>query len=228
MVRTIDFDVSGSLLSCDVAAVYNAGYTGRNQSVVQAHIDELAEQGISGPTEVPTLFSVPTYMVLQETDVEVEHDKTSGEAEWAMLYRGESLSPLLTVASDHTDRAVEAFSVTSSKQLSPNLLGTQAWQLDQITEQLDAITLRSKVLVDGEWVLLQDGTIGDLISPLDWLQRLRDLDRLVPGTLLLGGTLPMRDAAKQFADAWSVELALPTGESIGVQYAVNKLIPSIA
>lgn len=228
MVRTIEFDVSGSPQSCDLAAVYNAGYTGRDQSVVQAHIDELAEQGISGPAEVPTLFSVPTYMVLQETDVEVEHAKTSGEAEWAMLYRGEDLSPLLTVASDHTDRAVEAFSVTSSKQLSPNLLGTRAWPLDEITEQLDDIALRSTVLVNGEWVLLQEGTVGDLISPLDWLDRLRDLNRLAPGTLLLGGTLPMRDPAKQFADAWSVELVLPTGESIGVEYKVNKLIPSIA
>lgn len=228
MVRPIELEVSGSLLSCDLVAVYNAGYTGRDQSVVQAHIDELAEQGISGPSEIPTLFSVPTYMVMQETDVEVEHEKTSGEAEWAMLYRGENLPPLLTVASDHTDRAVEAFSVTSSKQLSPNLLGTQAWQLDEITEQLDDITLRSKVLVDGNWLLLQEGTVGDLISPLDWLQRLRDLNRLVPGTLLLGGTLPMRDPTKQFADAWSVELALPTGESIGVRYSVNRLIPSIA
>lgn len=228
MVRSIEFEVSGAPISCDLHAVYNAGYTGRDQAVVQAHIDELAEQGIQAPATIPTLFSVPTYMVLQETDVEVEHAKTSGEAEWALLYRGEDASPLLTVASDHTDRALEAFNVTSSKQLSPNVVGTRAWPLDEITDQLDDIVLRSQVLVDGDWVPLQEGTVGDLISPLDWLERLRDLDRLEPGTLLLGGTLPMRDPDQQFADAWAVELTLPTGDSITVQYAVNKLVPSIA
>lgn len=228
MARSIEFEVSGAAVSCDLHAVYNAGYTGRDQAVVQEHIDELADQGISGPGEIPTLFSVPTYMVMQDTDVEVEHAKTSGEAEWAMLYRGEGPSPLLTVASDHTDRAVEAFNVTSAKQLSPNLIGTKAWPLDEIADQLDDITLRSTVLHEGEWVTLQEGRVGDLISPLEWLQRLRDVDRLTPGTLLLGGTLPMRDSAQQFAEAWAVDLVLPSGDSIGLKYRVNRLVPSIA
>lgn len=228
MVRSIEFEVSGSRISTGLRAVYNAGYTGRDQSVVQAHIDELAQQGIKGPDSIPTLFSVPTYMVLQDTDVEVEHAKTSGEGEWALLHRGDDESPLLTVASDHTDRAVEAFSVTSSKQLSPNLVGTRAWLLDEIADELDAIVLRSKVLVDGDWTVLQEGTVGDLISPLDWLDRLRDLDRLQPGTLLLGGTVPMRNPERQFADAWSVELVRPDGDILTVQYQVNKLVPSIA
>lgn len=228
MARSIDFEVSGAVVSSDLRRVYNAGYTGRDQAVVQEHIDELAEQGIAGPDEIPTVFSVPTYMVLQDTDVEVEHAKTSGEAEWAMLYRGADLSPLITVASDHTDRAVEAFSVTSAKQLSPNLVGTKAWLLDEIADQLDAATLRSKVLHDGEWTILQEGSVGDLISPVDWLQRLRALGRLEPGTLLLGGTLPMRDPARQFAAAWAVELVLPSGEAVGVEYRVNRLIQSIA
>lgn len=227
MDASIDFLVRGETISCELNAVYNAGYTGRDRSVVHEHIAELAEQGISGPSKVPTLFSVPTYMVLQNTDVQVEHTRTSGEAEWAMLYRGEGPSPLLTVASDHTDRALEAFSVTSAKQLSPNIIGTEAWELNEIEDDLDQAVLLSEVLNDGTWVRLQEGRIADLISPLSWLERLRDLKRLTPGTLLLGGTVPMRDADKQFAQEWRVRLQRSTGESIDLKYAVNMLKPSI-
>lgn len=227
MDASIDFLVRGETIPCELNAVYNAGYTGRDQSVVQEHITELAEQGVSGPSNVPTLYSVPTYMVLQNIGVQVEHTRTSGEAEWAMLYRGEDLSPLLTVASDHTDRALEAFSVTSAKQLSPNIIGTEAWDLNEIAGDLDQVALRSEVLNDGTWIRLQEGRIADLISPLSWLERLRDLKRLIPGTLLLGGTVPMRDADKQFAPGWRVRLQRPTGESIDLEYVVNMLQPSI-
>src|SRR5699024_2942130 len=110
------------------------------------------------------------------------------EAEWAMLYRGEELSPLLTVASDHTDRALEAFSVTAAKQLSPNIVGIDAWVLDEIEDDLDSIILQSEVWHDDNWIVLQEGQLGELISPINWLSRLRELKRLAPGTMLLGGT----------------------------------------
>ena len=36
--------------------IINAGYTGRDQAAVQAHIDELKEEGIPAPDKTPVYF----------------------------------------------------------------------------------------------------------------------------------------------------------------------------
>lgn len=228
MTRQLSFDVAGRKVDCAVSASYNSGYTGRDQQIVKAHISELAEQGIKAPDHIPTLFSVPSYMNLQVDRVEVEHPKTSGEVEWALIHRGRGGPDLLTVASDHTDRALEAYDVTSAKQISPNILGSQAWELGQISGEADEILMRSRVFRAGKWTVLQEGRIGDLISPLEWLGRLDNSGRLQPGVVVLGGTVPMVDPQEQFADRWEVSLERPNGDKIMKSYDVHRMAPSIA
>lgn len=228
MTQTLRFDVAGSMTECTIVAAYNAGYTGRDQATVKAHIDELREQGVEAPGNIPTLFSVPTYMNLQRDHVEVEHAKTSGEVEWALIYRGSDQPALLTVASDHTDRALEAYDVTSAKQISPNILGSQAWDFDDVAGEFDEIVMRSRVHADDGWTLLQEGTIGDLISPADWIDRLADNGRLTAGIAVLGGTVPMLAPDKQFAQKWEVSLERPGGDAIVRTYDVHRMIPSIS
>lgn len=228
MNRQLHFNVAGRHVGCAITSGYNAGYTGRDQQTVEAHITELAEQGIQAPGHVPTLFSVPTYMNLQVDRVEVEHAQTSGEVEWALIHRGHADPDLLTVASDHTDRALEAYDVTSAKQITPNVLGAQAWELGEISAGLDDIVMRSRVSHAGEWTLLQEGMLGDLISPMEWLDRLQDAGRLRPGVVVLGGTVPMLDSQKQFADRWEVSLERPDGALIVKSYDVHRMVPSIA
>lgn len=227
MSRVLRFEVAGESIDCEIVASYNAGYTGRNQATVESHIAELAEQGIAAPKNIPTLFSVPSYMNMQTDLVEVGHAKTSGEAEWALIHRGGAGPDLLTVASDHTDRALEAHDVTSAKQISPNVICRQAWALREIADELDDIVLTSRVCRSGEWTTLQEGAVGDLISPLDWLERLESSGRLRPGCMLLGGTVPMLQASAQFADTWEVSLTRPSGESITTSYDVHQMVPSI-
>ena len=227
MTRHLQFNVAGRDIGCAISSSFNAGYTGRDQQTVTAHITELAEQGIKAPAHIPTLFSVPTYMNLQVDRVEVEHARTSGEVEWALIHRGHAGPDLLTVASDHTDRALEAYDVPSAKQITPNVLGTQAWELEEISAEVDDIVMRSRVSHSGEWTLLQEGRIGDLISPLEWLNRLQDSGRLQPGVVVLGGTLPMLDSQKQFADRWEVSLERPNGDFILTSYDVHRMVPSI-
>lgn len=228
MLNPLTFEVAGERIDVAVSACFNAGYTGRDQASVAAHIEELAEQGIAAPGEIPTLFSIPAYMTMQIDRVEVEHSRTSGEAEWALVYLGEDESPLLTVASDHTDRSLEAFSVVSSKQSTPNIVGAAAWRLDDIADELDEITLRSWVLNGEERSVLQDGTVGDLISPIAWIDRLAESGRLAPGVVLLGGTIPMADPDRQFADGWEVVLERSNGEAIGLAYRVSAMNPSVS
>lgn len=85
---------------------------------------------------------------------------------------------------------------------------------------LDELTLRA-------WVggtEIQNGTLGELLTPDYWLDvlRQRKLDR--PGTVLLSGTIPMHADVDQFADAWRVELAdKAAGELIELAYEVRRL-----
>lgn len=227
MIQPLVFEVQDQPVTCIVTATYNAGYTGRDQSDVEAHITELAHQGIEGPNQIPTLFSVPSYMNLQGSAVEVEHRRTSGEVEWALIYQGATAPTLLTVASDHTDRALEVHDVTSSKQISPNVLGKQAWNLNNVSDEIDNIVMRSKVFHSGKATLLQEGTMGDLISPFEWLDRLNELKRLKSRVILLGGTIPMLQPDEQFADRWEVSLEHPSGDTITKTYDLHYMHQSI-
>lgn len=227
MTPELFFDVGGTTIGAPVTAGYNAGYTGRDQQSVQAHIAELAEQGIGAPGTVPTLFSVPSYMNLQTDSVQVGHPRTSGEVEWALIHGGDEHPDLLTVASDHTDRVLEAHDMTSAKQIAPNVLADRAWRLEDLSSDLDDIVMRSRVRHDGRWTLLQEGTIGDLISPLEWKERLTESGRLQSGVVILGGTLPMIEPDHQFADRWEVSLQRPNGDTISRSYDIHRMVASI-
>ena len=65
---------------------------------------------------------------------------------------------------------------------------------------------------------------GQLLPPSYWLKELGD--RVVPGTVLLSGTIPMIPGVDQFADAWRVELTDPRGPTSRVVYTVEQLAPA--
>ncbi|MDX6280027.1 MAG: hypothetical protein QOH03_1098, partial [Kribbellaceae bacterium] len=69
--------------------------------------------------------------------------------------------------------------------------------------------------------LIQDGTLAQLLPPSYWVQELKD--RLVPGTVVLSGTIPMIAGVDQFADAWRVELTDPRGLTSRIGYDVEQL-----
>jgi hypothetical protein len=208
----------GSTVTVEPVTVLNAGYAGRNQDEVAAHIAELAELGVPAPSVIPALYPVSPYLAQQTDTVHVQHGRTSGEAEWALVIAGESDEDvLLTVACDHTDRELETHSVAWSKNAAPDVVGRQAWRLSDIADRIDEITLTAWVGTDE--TLIQSGTVGDLLAPQYWLDVLRERGLFQPNTVLLSGTISMVHGVDQFADAWKVELADPaTGRSITCQY----------
>ncbi len=143
-MTTLTFEVPDrTAIEIEVNQVLNAGYAGRDQERVQAHIDELAELGIPAPSTTPTLYPVSPYLARQASAVDVQHEQTSGEAEWALVITEDDV--LLTVACDHTDRRLEVHGVAWSKNASPDILGTHAWRLADVTDHLDAVRLRAWV-----------------------------------------------------------------------------------
>ncbi len=75
---------------------------------------------------------------------------------------------------------------------------------------------------DGAEQLIQDATLAALLAPRYWLDELAEL--LVPGTVLLSGTVAMLPGVDQFADRWRVELADPrNGSTLELAYRVERM-----
>lgn len=219
-MTTLTFELpDGTTQDIRVERLLNAGYAGREQDEVQAHIAELAELGVPGPSTTPALYPVSPYLAQQTDSVSVQHGKTSGEAEWALVITDDGV--LLTVACDHTDRALEVHGVAWSKNASPDVLGRAAWRLDDVRDHLDDIVLRGWVRTESGEELIQDSSLAALLSPDYWLDVLEGMGLRAPGTVLISGTVPMIHGVDQFASAWRVEMSDPvTGRVIGAEYEV--------
>ncbi|WP_461163568.1 DUF2848 domain-containing protein [Arthrobacter sp. R4-81] len=223
-MTTLIFELpDGSTRKVQVKHLLNAGYAGREQKEVQAHIAELAELGVPGPATTPALYPVSPYLAQQVAEVRVQHGRTSGEAEWALVIAEDGV--LLTVACDHTDRELEVHGVAWSKNASPDVLGSKAWRLDDVRDHLDQITLKGWVGEgDTPDKLIQDSSLAALLSPDYWLDVLSERGLNEPGTVLISGTVAMTHGVDQFARSWKVEMSDPvTGTSVDAQYVVEQM-----
>ncbi|MDH6629470.1 hypothetical protein M2271_007306 [Streptomyces sp. LBL] len=213
----------GSTRDVDVHQVFNAGYAGRSQGEVAAHVAELAELGVPAPSVTPALYPVSPYLAQQTDRVAVQHARTSGEAEWALVVAADG-ELLLTAACDHTDRDLEVHGVAWSKNAGPDVIARRAWRLDDVQARVDDLTLRAWVTHRGQETEIQRGTLAELLTPGYWAEVLRSRGDLVPGTVLISGTIPMTEDVDQFAEAWRVELGDPaTGDTIRLAYEVVPL-----
>ncbi|MGH8922222.1 MAG: DUF2848 family protein, partial [Actinomycetes bacterium] len=95
--------------------------------------------------------------------------------------------------------------------------------LTDVEDHLDEIRLRAWVTHDdGPEELIQDSPLSALLAPSYWLKEHAEL--LVPGTVLLSGTVAMVPGVDQFATRWRAEMADPvSGETIGLSYAVRRM-----
>lgn len=213
----------GSTTDVEVTRLFNAGYAGRDQASVQAHIDELAELGVPGPTVIPALYPVSPYLAQQTESVAVQRGKSSGEAEWAIVLTEGGV--LVTAACDQTDRELETYGVAWSKNASPDVLASKAWRLDDVEDHIDEIRIEAWVTdAAGEETQIQDGSFAELLPPAHWLEQLREKGYAQPGTVLISGTIPMASDVDQFAPKWRVRLTDPTnGNTIELAYAVEPM-----
>ena len=92
-----------------------AGYTGRDQAGVLAHVEELRKIGVPAPEKVPSMYWVEPERVSNTGLLWVVGEFSSGEGE-VFLARDKGNNLCVTVASDHTDRALETVSVAKAKQ----------------------------------------------------------------------------------------------------------------
>lgn len=166
------------------------GWSGRDASAVQHHIDELAAIGVPAPSATPLFYRVSASLLTQADNVEALGEESSGEAE-AMLI-GTDAGMLVAVGSDHTDRKVEAYSVPVAKQMCAKPVSREAWRLDDVLGHWDEIALECDIEEDGATRPYQRGTLAAVRRPEDMVARATDgVDALPAGTALFLGTIPV-------------------------------------
>jgi hypothetical protein len=194
--ETVEADGTRSTALHTVApsALVVAGWTGRDVAAIEHHIEELAALGVPRPSSVPLYYRVATQLLTQSPAIEALGDQSSGEAEPVFFFsRGEWW---LSVASDHTDRHVESYSVAVSKQMCAKPVADTAWRWADVQAHQDTLELRSRIFEDGRWVDYQRGTLAS-IRPLAALRDgMAHADTAPEGLFMTCGTLGALPNAK--------------------------------
>ncbi|MEM9635053.1 MAG: DUF2848 domain-containing protein [Pseudomonadota bacterium] len=198
------FQTATGVLNCTPTRLIVAGWTGRDRSAVDHHIEELAAIGVPAPSKVPLYYQCSPSLLTQEAGFQVLGADTSGEAE-PFLLRHEGTT-WIGLASDHTDRALEAHSVAASKQVCAKPVADTLWRFDDVAGRLDELRLQSWIREDGNWVSYQSGTLASILP----LQDLIAGAGLADGTAMLCGTLPAIGGVRP-ASEFKMALTNPQG-----------------
>lgn len=214
--------ISGKSVNWTPSQLLIAGYTGRDQTAVQQHIDELKKIGVPAPKRIPMIYEVSPELLQTNDLITVIGNKSSGEAEVALLnidgkwYVG--------LGSDHTDRLLETVSVQKSKQVCAKPLARELWPLDEVIKSWDEIELKSWVTVNGDKKLYQSGKLDQFLPPEQLLKFLEEQDYVTKGMAMFCGTLPLIDGVFLYGQRFQAELHDPHKKRvITLDYKVKQL-----
>ncbi len=199
-----------------------AGWTGRDPVAVEKHIRELEALGVKRPATTPIFYRVAAARLTTGAEIEAVGDQSGGEVEFVLLQHDGRM--WVGTGSDHTDRAVETYGVTVSKQMCDKPLAPTFWAFDDVAPHWDRLLLRSHVIENGERKVYQDGPITAMLAPLDLIGRcLENGNRLPEDTLMYCGTLPARGGVRPTA-RFEYEIEDPVlGRKISHAYSVRTL-----
>lgn len=211
------FTTSDGEIDIAIEHVYVAGWTGRDKKAVDHHIEELAAIGITPPSAVPLYYRVSNTLLTQKTTVDVLGDGTSGEVEPLLVQHNGML--WIGLASDHTDRELEAHSVAASKQICVKPAAQSLWKYADVEAHIDSLLLHCSIKENGTWVTYQSGALSG-IRPLAELMAgsgFGDNAAMLCGTLsAIGGVRP--------ASEYKMHIEDPVlDKKISLTYNVNKL-----
>ena len=179
----MDFETDHVALTLKLKRLVIAGWTGRDEAAVRAHIEELAELGVPAPSSIPLYYAVSPDLMTGSEQLQVLGAETSGEAEPLIARVGGAL--WLGLGSDHTCRGLEAHSVAHAKQACGKPVALRLWRLDDLAST-EAMELRSWIDEGAGWVPYQEGPLT-AIRPLG---ELIEGAALAEGEAMMCGTLP--------------------------------------
>jgi hypothetical protein len=223
MTQSIEFTIDGAARRIDISALVIAGWTGRDKAAVEHHIAELAVIGVKRPRTVPCFYRLGANLLTTGSELEVVGEDSSGEVEFVLIAAQDAL--YVGVGSDHTDRKVEAYGLTVSKQMCPKPVGPGLWRFAEVEDHWDRLLLRSHVTRCGKRLLYQEGPVSRMLAPHDLLARFPDSrDKLPPGTAMFCGTLAAQEEIGG-GERFEIELNDPVkGRSLKHEYRTRSLL----
>jgi len=184
-----------------------AGWAGRNQAAVEAHIRELEVLGTPRPTRTPVFYRASASLLTTANVIEVVGGETSGEVEFVLVLDTNGL--WVGLGSDHTNRGLERTSVALSKQLCAKVVAPTLWRLDDLLPHWDDIALRSWAYRDGRRVPYQDGSLAAILPPDQLLTKYAAFaEPITAGGAMFSGTIATIDEIAP-ADEFEMELHDP-------------------
>src|SRR5471032_439955 len=165
---TIDAQDTTTPLTLPIDQAVIAGWTGRDPVARDKHIAELEAIGIARPASTPIYYRVAARRLTTADSIEVCGGDSSGEVEFVLI--GWQGRIFVGTGSDHTDRKVETYSVTVSKQMCDKVMASVLWELEDVADHWDRMILRSYASIAGKRVLYQEGKLDGMLSVADLVQ----------------------------------------------------------
>ncbi|MGX9431488.1 DUF2848 domain-containing protein [Bradyrhizobium sp. LeoA1S1] len=191
-------------LAIDQAVI--AGWTGRDPVARDKHIAELEALGIARLATTPIYYRCSARRLTTEDTIEVCGEESSGEVEFVLI--GWQGRVFVGCGSDHTDRKVESYSVTVSKQMCDKPIASELWELEDVIDHWDQMILRSHAWIDGNRVLYQEGTLDGMLPVKDLIASGFDGKGLPDGCAMFGGTFAAKGGIRP-ASRFEFELEDP-------------------
>jgi hypothetical protein len=205
----------------DVAMAVVAGWTGRDPAAVEKHIVELEALGVQRPASTPIFYRVAAARLTTDGAIEASGTQSGGEVEYLLLRHGGRT--WVGVGSDHTDREVEKYGVTVSKQMCDKPIAPQFWAYDDVVPHWDRLILRSFVVEGGKRAVYQEGPVAAMLHPNDLLSRFNADGALPDETLMFCGTLATHGGVRA-TEQFAFEIEDPVlGRKIAHEYQVTTL-----
>jgi hypothetical protein len=164
-----------------------AGWTGRDRAAVEKHIAELEAIGVKRPAATPIFYRASAARLTLDDTIEALGAASSGEAEFILLQHAGRL--WVGTGSDHTDREVEKYGVSVSKQMCEKPIAPMFWAYDEVAPHWDRLILRAFVSEKGARILYQEGPVTAMLDPLVLIGQFEGKSALDDGTLMFCGTL---------------------------------------
>jgi hypothetical protein len=203
---TIDDRGAPTPLTLPIDQAVIAGWTGRDPVARDKHIAELEAIGIARPASTPIYYRVSARRLTTADSIEVCGGDSSGEVEFVLI--GWQGRIFVGLGSDHTDRKVETYSVTVSKQMCDKPIASELWELEDVIGHWDQMILRSWAWIDGARVLYQEGTLDAMLPVKELIARGFGGASLPDGCAMFGGTFAAKGGIRP-ASRFEYELEDP-------------------
>jgi Protein of unknown function (DUF2848) len=217
----IDAQDTTTPLTLPIEKAVIAGWTGRDPVARDKHIAELEAIGIARPATTPIYYRVSARRLTTTDSIEVSGGNSSGEVEFVLI--GWQGRVFVGLGSDHTDRKVETYSVTVSKQMCDKVMAPVLWELEDVIGHWDRMILRAYAWIGGKRELYQEGTLDSMLSVAELVRGCFGDGRLPDGCAMFGGTFAAKGGIRP-ASRFEYELEDPVlNRTIGHAYDVIEL-----